>query len=95
MSQAIPGLVLPCRSRTYLPFQFLPYDSLRYPETRYGRRSIRPTLQLLQAQTARSSVGRSSRRRVSVATPSMMSANSARFSRRISPIRCSMLSGVR
>jgi len=48
-----------------------------------------------QPLTARSKVGRSSRRRLAVATPSMISANSARFSSRISPIRCSMLSGVR
>lgn len=48
-----------------------------------------------QAPTARNNVGRSKRRRPSVATPSIISANSARFSSRISPIRCSILSGVR
>jgi len=48
-----------------------------------------------QTPTARSSVGRSRRRRAAMATSSTRSANSARFSARISVMRCSIVPGQR
>jgi hypothetical protein len=67
------------RTRRFLSFTFLSTSRMGAP----------------QAPTAYNNVGRSKRRRPSVATPSIISANRARFSSRISPIRCSILSGVR
>ena len=52
-------------------------------------------LKMGYAPTAVSRVGRSSRRRPAVATPSIRSSNRIRFPARIVAIRCSMLSGVR